>query len=121
MSGFGNKPKKKSKTKIINEDEVDKLVKKYKRIKKFMHSSIHEVKRLDGDRTIVEDLLDEYNEELDDYYEKNPDELSDSPPEEKEDHYAQSRVDYQAGLDAFLTRKGKGQMYGDNGKHNGFE
>ena len=119
MSGFGNRPKKKSKTKVINEDEYDKLVKKYKRIKKFMNSPLHEVKRLDGEKTIVEDLLDEYHEELDDYYEKNPEELSDSS--EEEDHYAQSRVDYQAGLDAFLTRKGQGQMYGDNGKSGGFE
>jgi hypothetical protein len=119
MSGFGNKPKKKSKTKIINEDEVGKLMKKYKRIKRFMNSPLHEVKRIDGEKTIVEDLLDEYHEELDDYYERNPEELSDSS--EEEDHYAQSRVDYQAGLDAFLTRKGHGQMYGDNGKSGGFE
>jgi len=119
MSGFGNKPKKKSKTKIINEDEVGKLMKKYKRIKRFMNSPLHEVKRIDGEKTIVEDLLDEYHEELDDYYEKNPEELSDSS--EEEDHYAQSRVDYQAGLDEFLTRKGHGQMYGDNGKSGGFE
>ena len=121
MSGFGNKPHTKSKTKIINEDEVDKLMKKYKRIKRFMNSPLHEVKRIDGEKTIVEDLLDEYHEELDDYYEKNPEGLSDSPEEGEEDHYAQDRVNYQAGLDAFLTRKGHGQMYGDNGKSNGFE
>ena len=120
MSGFGNKPKKKSKTKIINEDEVDKLMKKYKRIKRFMNSPLHEVKRLDGENTIVEDLLDEYNEELTEYYDKNPDELKDSL-EDEEEHYAQDRVNYQAGLDAFLTRKGHGQLYSDNGKAGGFD
>ena len=120
MSGFGNKPHKKSKTKIINEDEVGKLMKKYKRIKRFMNSPLHEVKRIDGEKTIVEDLLDEYHEELDDYYEKNPDGMSESS-EEEEEHYAQDRVNYQMGLDAFLTKKGHGQMYGDNGKGNGFE
>ena len=46
MSGFGKKQEKKSKTKVINEDEYDKLVKKYKRIKKFMNSPLHEVKRI---------------------------------------------------------------------------
>lgn len=120
MSGFGNKPKKKSKTKIINEDELDKLMKKYKRIKKFMNSPLHEVKRIDGEKTIVEDLLDEYHEELDEYNKKNPEGLNEYS-EGEEEHYAQSRVDYQMGLDQFLTSKGHGQMYGDNGKGNGFE
>lgn len=120
MSGFGNKPKKKSKTKVINEDEVDKLMKKYKRIKKFMNSPLHEVKRVDGVKTIVEDLLDEYHEELDDYYEKNPNALKEEE-DEGESHYAQDRVDYQMGLDSFLSKKGHGQAYGDNGKHQGFE
>ena len=49
-------------------------------------------------KRLSEDLLDEYHEELDDYYEKNPEELSDSPEEGEEDHYAQDRVDYQAGI-----------------------
>ena len=119
MSGFGDKPKKKSKTKIINENEVDKLMKKYKRIKRFMNSPLYEVKRMSGEKTIVEDLLDEYHEELDDFYERNPDELKEET--EGESHYAQDRVDYQTGLDEFLTRKGKGQMYGDNGKAGGFD
>ncbi len=119
MSGFGNKEEKKSKTKIINEDEVGKLMKKYKRIKKFMNSPIHELKRIDGEKTIVEDLLDEYHEELDDYQERNPDALTEG--EEGEDHYAQDRVDYQVGLENYLSRKGGGQMYGDNGKHQGFD
>ena len=52
MSGFGKKQEKKSKTKVINEDEYDKLVKKYKRIKKFMNSPLHEIKRISGEKTI---------------------------------------------------------------------
>ena len=117
--GFGNQPKKKSKTKIINESEIDKLLKKYKRIRKFMDSPLHEVKRLDGEKTIVEELLDEYHEELDDYYDKNPYALKEE--DEGESHYAQDRVDYQTGLDNFLASKGRGQMYSDNGKGGGFD
>lgn len=117
MSGFGNKPKKKSKTKVINEDEYDKLVKKYKRIKKFMNSPLHEVKRIDGEKTIVEELLDEYNEDLDDYYEKNPE----PSEEEYDEHPAQERVEYQAGLNEFLYKKGNFHEYKDNGKSGGFE
>jgi phage repressor protein C with HTH and peptisase S24 domain len=117
MSGFGKKQEKKSKTKVINEDEYDKLMKKYKRIKRFMNSPLHEVKRIDGEKTIVEELLDEYHEELDDYYEKNPE------PEEEEydEHYAQESVDYQAGLTEFLSKRGNFHEHKDNGKSGGFE
>ena len=118
MSGFGKKQEKKSKTKVINEDEYDKLVKKYKRIKKFMNSPLHELKRISGEKTIVEELIDEYENSLDDYYEKNPE-----PSEEGEydEHPAQERVDYQAGLNEFLYKKGGGYEYKDNGKSGGFE
>ena len=118
MSGFGNKPHKKSKTKIINEDEVDKLMKKYKRIKKFMNSPLHEVKRIDGKKTIVEELIDEYENSLDDYYKKNPEP---SEEEEYDEHPAQERVEYQAGLNEFLYKKGNFHEYKDNGKSGGFE
>ncbi len=118
MSGFGKKQEKKSKTKVINEDEYDKLVRKYKRIKKFMNSPLHELKRISGEKTIVEELIDEYENSLDDYYEKNPE-----PSEEGEydEHPAQERVDYQAGLNEFLYKKGGGYEYKDNGKSGGFE
>ena len=121
MSGFGKKQEKKSKTKVINEDEYDKLMKKYKRIKKFMNSPLHEVKRIDGEKTIVEDLIDEYQDNLGEYYKNNPEALED-PEEEEEDHPAQERVDYQAGLNEFLYKKGGGgYQYKDNGKSGGFE
>ena len=118
MSGFGKKQEKKSKTKVINEDEYDKLVKKYKRIKKFMNSPLHEVKRIDGEKTIVEELIDEYENSLDDYYEKNPEPLEE---EEYDEHPAQERVEYQAGLNEFLYKKGNFHEYKDNGKSGGFE
>ena len=118
MSGFGKKQEKKSKTKVINEDEYDKLVKKYKRIKKFMNSPLHEIKRISGEKTIVEELMDEYENSLDDYYEKNPEPLEE---EEYDEHPAQERVDYQAGLNEFLYNKGGGYEYKDNGKSGGFE
>ena len=117
MSGFGKKQEKKSKTKVINEDEYDKLMKKYKRIKKFMNSPLHELKRISGEQTIVEELINEYEDNLDDYYEKNPEALED--PEEE--HPSRERVDYQAGLNEFLYKKGGGREYKDNGKSGGFE
>ena len=118
MSGFGKKQEKKSKTKVINEDEYDKLVKKYKRIKKFMNSPLHELKRISGEKTIVEELIDEYENSLDDYYEKNTEALEE---EEYDDHPAQERVDYQAGLVNSLYKKGNFHEYKDNGKSGGFE
>ena len=104
MSGFGKKQEKKSKTKVINEDEYDKLMKKYKRIKKFMNSPLHELKRISGEKTIVEELIDEYADNLDEYYKNNPEALEEE--EEYDEHPAQERVDYQAGLNEFLYKKG---------------
>lgn len=118
MSGFGKKQEKKSKTKVINEDEYDKLVKKYKRIKKFMNSPLHEIKRISGEKTIVEELMDEYENSLDEYENSLPEPLEE---EEYDEHPAQERVDYQAGLNEFLYKKGSGQVYKDNGKSGGFE
>lgn len=121
MSGFGNKPVKKSKTKLINEDEYDKLVKKYKRIKKFMNSPLHELKRISGEDTIVEELIGEYENGLNQYYENNP-EILEEDEEDYYEHYAQEDVNYHVGLHNFLSRKGHGHSYdGDNGKGGGLE
>ena len=43
----------------INTDEVDKLLKKYKRIKKYMKSPIYDVKVMDGTETYVTKLVEE--------------------------------------------------------------
>jgi len=43
----------------INTDEVDKLLKKYKKIKKYMKSPIYDVKVMDGTETYVTKLVEE--------------------------------------------------------------
>jgi len=43
----------------INTNEVNKLLKKYKKIKKYMKSSLFAVKNIDGTEKIVSDLLKE--------------------------------------------------------------
>jgi len=46
----------------INKDEVKKLLKKYKNIKKYMKSPLFAVKMLDGTESIVTELLKEVEE-----------------------------------------------------------
>ena len=41
----------------INKDEVKNLLKKYKKVKKYMRSPVFTVKKLDGTEKIVSDLL----------------------------------------------------------------
>ena len=41
----------------INKDEVRSLLKKYKKIKKYMRSPLYSVKKIDGTERIVSDLL----------------------------------------------------------------
>jgi hypothetical protein len=53
--GFNNKIKVE-----IKRDEVDKLLKQYKKIKKYMKSSLYEVKKIDGTEKVVSELLNEY-------------------------------------------------------------
>jgi hypothetical protein len=53
--GFNNKLKVE-----INSDEVDKLLKQYKKIKKYMKSPLYEVKKIDGTEKVVSELLKEY-------------------------------------------------------------
>ena len=51
MSGFARA--------IINDDELNKLLKRYKKIKKYMKSSLYEMKTLDGTEQIVSKLLED--------------------------------------------------------------
>jgi hypothetical protein len=44
----------------INTDEVGKLLKEYKKIKKYMRSSLYQVKKIDGTEKVVSELLNEY-------------------------------------------------------------
>lgn len=44
---------------VVNKTEVQKLLKKYKEIKKYQRSSFYEMKKLNGNETILKDLLEE--------------------------------------------------------------
>ena len=58
MSGFKNESEFDRKLRsIINEDEVAKLIKKYKKLKKFKKSNIHAVNQLDGRKDIILSLI----------------------------------------------------------------
>jgi hypothetical protein len=43
----------------INSDEVDKLLKKYKKIKKYMKTPLFAIKTMDGTENFVSKLLEE--------------------------------------------------------------
>ena len=58
MSGF-----KKDDKVIIYKDEVDKLIKRYKKINKFKKSNIHAINKIDGRKDIIQELMDEYMED----------------------------------------------------------
>lgn len=62
--GFGNQEEKKYKNNSsspikINHNEVDNLLKRYKKIKKYMNSSLYQVKNIDGTESIVNNLLND--------------------------------------------------------------
>lgn len=44
---------------FVNKTEVQKLLKKYKNIKKYQRSSFYEMKKLTGNETLLRDLLKE--------------------------------------------------------------
>jgi hypothetical protein len=48
---------------LVNRDELNSLLKKYKNVKKYMRSSLYEVKTMDGTEEYVKDLLEEANED----------------------------------------------------------
>jgi hypothetical protein len=45
---------------VVKQDEVDKLLKQYKKIKKYMRSPLYQVKKIDGTEKVVSELLNEY-------------------------------------------------------------
>jgi ribosomal protein S24E len=47
----------------VQKEEVEKLIKEYKKIKKYMKSPIFAVKNLDGTEQVVKELLDKYGDE----------------------------------------------------------
>jgi hypothetical protein len=48
---------------VIYKDEVQKLIKKYKKIKKYMKSPLYQIKTMDGTESLVSDLIKEYEED----------------------------------------------------------
>jgi len=50
---------------FVQKEEVEKLIKEYKKIKKYMKSPLYEIKTLDGSEKFVKNLLDEYKEDDD--------------------------------------------------------
>jgi hypothetical protein len=55
MSGFAQA--------VIDDKELDKLLKKYKKIKKYMRSRLYEMRTLDGTEQIVTKLLEDTPDE----------------------------------------------------------
>lgn len=47
---------------IINDNEIDKLLKKYKKVKKYMKSPLYAVKVMDGTENYVSQLIKEAEE-----------------------------------------------------------
>ena len=46
----------------IDPDEVKKVMKKYKKLKKYMKSSLFEIKKLDGNEEVISKLLEDVND-----------------------------------------------------------
>ena len=44
----------------INADEIDNIIKSYKKLKKYQKSSMHEIEKLSGNKTSIDKLVDEY-------------------------------------------------------------
>jgi|DEB19_MinimDraft_3_1074340.scaffolds.fasta_scaffold59094_3 hypothetical protein len=62
-AGFGaEKPKTGKALVVINDDEVSKLLKKYKKTKKYMKSGLFAVKTMDGTENYVSKLIEEAEE-----------------------------------------------------------
>lgn len=61
-SGFGGASDGKAKV-FIEKEEVEKLIKEYKKIKKYMKSPIFAIKNLDGTETAIKSLLEQYGDE----------------------------------------------------------
>lgn len=57
--GFDNSNKEDNIKGFVNKTEIEKLVKRYKNLKKYQKSSFYEVKKIDGTESIIKNLLDE--------------------------------------------------------------
>ena len=61
FKGFVEGDKKDKEVRLnISNNEVDKLIKKYKKLKKFQKSNLHEISKLSGIETVLDRLLNDY-------------------------------------------------------------
>ena len=48
----------------LPQDDIDKLIKEYKKVKKVKKSNMHEIAKLSGKKTSVDKLLEKYGDDL---------------------------------------------------------
>ena len=60
FGGFVNEKKDKQLRLYIRNREVDKLIKEYKKLKKYQKSSIFEIEKLSGKDTKIDKLINQY-------------------------------------------------------------
>jgi DNA mismatch repair ATPase MutS len=60
FGGFVNEKKDKEVKLYVRNREVDKLIKEYKKLKKYQKSSIFEIEKLSGKETKIDKLINEY-------------------------------------------------------------
>jgi len=60
FGGFVNEKKDKEVRLYIRNNEVNKLIKQYKKLKKYQKSSIFEIEKLSGQETKIDKLINEY-------------------------------------------------------------
>lgn len=48
---------------VVNKNELNKLIKQYKKIKKYKKSSIYTLKLMDGNEELITSLLKEFEDE----------------------------------------------------------
>ncbi len=63
--GFGFDGKEEKEGIKINYDEVNKLTKEYKKLKKYMKTNLYEIQTLSGQETKISKLLKDYGDESD--------------------------------------------------------
>ena len=57
-----NDPQQDLKNYTIDMSEMKKVVKKYKKMKRYMNSSMYEIAKLSGKKTFIDKLVDKYGE-----------------------------------------------------------
>ena len=57
-----NDPQQDLKNYTIDMSEMKKVVKKYKKMKKYMKSAMYEINKLSGKKTFIDKLVDKYGE-----------------------------------------------------------